>query len=336
MVLFLTLLLGSCSFKKEILFSGKTMGTTYHIKVVTGFFQNTNQLKNKIDSRLERINRSMSIYIEDSEISRFNQKTSINKAFYPSADFMNVIAVAQNLYELTGGAWDGTIKPLIDLWGFGSSVRSKKRIPDTMEIVSILSEIGFNHIEISKNGYFFKKKACISIDLSSIAKGYGVDAVAALIKGSGFENFLVEIGGEVFASGFRADGKQWRVGINRPETGSPSDCVYKVITIHDKALATSGDYRNFFEMEGKRYSHVIDPRTGYPVSNGVVSVSIIADNCTLADGLATAVMVLGYQKGIELVDRLNGVECLIIVQQDNDSLINHYSKGFQRKGEQKG
>ncbi len=332
MIIFLMMSLYNCGFQKETLFSGATMGTTYHIKVVTGYFRNAIFLQTKIDARLEEINKSMSIYIENSEISRFNERTGINKAFYPSIDFMNVMTVAKNLYELTGGAWDGTVKPLISLWGFYAPAGSTKKIPEPNEIVSILSETGLNHIEISKNGSFLKKKACISLDLSSVAKGYGVDAVAKIIKENGFENFLVEIGGEVITSGFRADGKHWKVGINHPQRCGPINSVYKVITIHDKALATSGDYRNFFEIDGKRYSHVIDPRTGYPVSNGVVSVSVTADTCALADGLATAVMVLGHTKGIELVNRLEGVECLIVVEKENGDLINHCSRGFKFQG----
>ncbi len=324
---FLFLYLGGCGVRKEVLISGKTMGTTYHIKVVTGYFKNLESLKKKIDMRLEEINRSMSTYIKDSEISRFNTKKNSGEKFDASDDFLHVMIIAENVYKLTDGAWDGTIKPLVDLWGFG--VLEKRRIPPKEEINKLLPDIGFGHIEISSNGYIAKRKASISLDLSSIAKGYGVDQIAELIRINGIENFLVEIGGEVYASGFRKDGKQWRVGINRPNKDAPYDQVYKILSLHDNALATSGDYRNFFEMDGRRYSHVLDPRTGYPVSNRVVSVSIIADTCTFADGLATAIMVLGHEKGLELVNRLDGVECLIIVAKKDGTLIDFYSKGFK-------
>ncbi len=324
---FLFLYLGGCGVKKEVLISGKTMGTTYHIKVVTGYFKNLESLKRKIDLRLEEINRSMSTYIKDSEISSFNAKKNPEEKFDASDDFLHVMIIAENLYKLTDGAWDGTIKPLIDLWGFG--VLEKRRIPPKEEINNLLPDIGFGHIEISSNGYIVKRKASISLDLASIAKGYGVDQIAELIRINGIENFLVEIGGEVYASGFRKDGKRWRVGINRPHKDAPFDQVYKIVSLHDNALATSGDYRNFFEMDGKRYSHVLDPRTGYPVSNRVVSVTIIADTCTFADGLATAVMVLGHEKGLELVNRLEGVECLIVVEKKDGTFIDFYSKGFK-------
>lgn len=139
----------------------------------------------------------------------------------------------------------------------------------------------------------------------------------------------MEIGGEVFAAGFRKDGKEWRIGINKPQKNAPIDQVYKVLNLQDKGFATSGDYRNYFEVNQKRFSHVIDPRNGYPVDNGVVSVSIIANTCTFADGLATAVMVLGHKKGIDLVNRLDNAECFIVVNREDGALIDHYSKGFQ-------
>jgi len=152
--------------------------------------------------------------------------------------------------------------------------------------------------------------------------------VAGILRQNDFANYLVEIGGEVVAAGNRPDGRPWRIGINRPRTNAAADEVYKVVDLANQALATSGDYRNFFEADGVRYSHVIDPRTGYPVSNGVVSVSIVADNCTLADGLATAIMVMGAEKGLLLIERLIGVEGLIVVAKSDGTLVDYYSKGF--------
>lgn len=319
--------LAGCGFQKQAFFSGKTMGTTYHITVVTGFLQNTKTLKDKIDMRLDEINKSMSTYRKDSEISRFNALNKTGEKFYISDDFFNVMTVAQHIYKLTGGAWDGTVKPIENLWGFGDS-ENKNRVPSKTEIETFLPDIGFNNIEILSSHHLIKKIASISLDLSSIAKGYGVDQVAALIRTNGINNFLVEIGGEVFASGFRKDGKKWRIGINRPLSGSPVNQVYKVVDIHDKGFATSGDYRNYFELEGKRFSHIFDPRNGYPIKNRVVSVSIMANTCTFADGLATAIMVLNHKKGLELVNTLDNTECLIVVQVDNGTFTDYYSKGF--------
>jgi thiamine biosynthesis lipoprotein len=237
------------------------------------------------------------------------------------------MTVAQHIYELTGGAWDGTIEPIVNLWGFGNS-ENKKRIPEKLEIDALLADIGFNNIEMSANRYLVKRKASIALDFASIAKGYGVDQVAVLIRMDGIINYLVEIGGEVFAQGLRKDGKKWKIGINNPRKDSPIDQVYKAVSIRDKGFATSGDYRIYFECKGKRFSHILDPRNGYPITNGVVSVSIVADTCTFADGLATAVMVLGHKKGIELVNSLSNTECLIVVRADDETLTDYYSKGF--------
>ena len=270
----------------------------------------------------------MSTFIKDSEISTFNTLSNKGEKFHATDDFLYVMTAAEYLYKLTEGAWDGTIKPIENLWGFGSAKR-KVRIPEQDEIKKLLPDIGFNLIGISEKRYLVKKKASLSLDLASIAKGYAVDQIAALIRINGIKNFLVEIGGEVYASGFRQDSKHWGVGINRPQKDAPYDQIYQVVTLHNKALATSGDYRNFFEIKGKRYPHVFDPRTGYPVTNGVVSVSIVADTCILADGLATAVMVLGHAKGLELANRLDPVECLIVVQEKNGAFTDYSSKGWE-------
>ncbi len=326
-IILIAILMAGCGQKDEVLISGKTMGTTYHIRVVTGFFKNAEGLKEKIDERLMEINQSMSTYMKESEISKFNAINSTEEKFYISDDFLKVIIVAKNLHEITNRAWDGTIKPLINLWGFGNSEK-RDNIPDAEEIRMILASIGFDHIEISEERYLKKRKTSISLDFASIAKGYGVDQIADLIEKNGFKNFLVEIGGEVYASGFRKDGGQWKVGINTPRKDAAYDEIYKVSSLHDKAFATSGDYRNFFEADGKRYSHILDPTTGYPVTNRVVSVSVIADNCTFADGLATALMVMGHEKGLELVSKLDNTECLIVAEEKDGTLTDYYSKGF--------
>ena len=312
---------------KETLISGQTMGTTYHIKVVTGNLKKISGLKEKIEKRLEEINKSMSTYRKDSEISRFNALKIAGQRFKVSRDFAQVIIQSKRLYRLTGGAWDGSIYPLINLWGFGMSER-KNRIPPKEKIARLLHDVDFDNIDLVDGRYLLKKKASISIDLGSIAKGYAVDKVAELIKKEDIKNFLVEIGGEVYASGLRKDGKQWRIGVNRPRKESPYDEVYKIVRLKDTAFATSGDYRNFFEVKGKRYSHILNPKTGYPVANSVVSVSIIAGTCAFADGLATAVMVMGRKKGLELVDGLDGAECLVVVQDKNGSFKDFVSSGF--------
>lgn len=315
--------------KQEHLVQGRTMGTTYSVQVVTPDLGSITGVKEKIDRRLEEINRSMSTYQEDSEISRFNRFNKVGLKFKISNDFFQVMRVGQKIYRLSGGAWDGTVNPLVDLWGFGRSGRQEK-VPPHSKIVALLPDIGFANIDILDPGFLVKKRIAVTVDLSSIAKGYGVDEVAALLRSLGYKDFLVEIGGEIFAAGYRQDNARWRIGINRPRADAAFDAVYKVVELQNQGFATSGDYRNFFEINGVRYSHIIDPRTGFPVSNRVVSASIISVNCAMADGLATAVMVLGVKKGLELIDRLDGVEGLIVVEQNNGTLVDYYSKGFEK------
>ena len=317
-----------CGAKREHLIQGRTMGTTYHIKIVTDYFQKVSGLKEKIEKRLVDINTAMSTYQKDSEISRFNEINQAGRKFKISEDFYRVMKTAQAIYRLSDGAWDGTVNPLVDLWGFGRE-GSKNRIPAKQEILALLSNIGFDNIVIPEAGFLQKKHASVTLDLSSIAKGYGVDQVADTIRKEGFQNYLVEIGGEVFASGTSKNGKFWRIGINRPQTDAAFDDVYKVVDLHNKAFATSGDYRNFFVVDGVRYSHIIDPRTGYPISNGVVSVTIIADTCTFADGLATAIMVMSPGKGLDLINRLDEVEGMIVVEREGGQLDDLYSSGFK-------
>jgi thiamine biosynthesis lipoprotein len=314
--------------KKEHLIQGRTMGTTYHITVVTGYFKGIGGLKEKIDARLDEINHVFSTYIKDSEISRFNALNKAHEKFRVSDDFIQVMKVGRKIHQLSEGAWDGTVNPLVDLWGFGPIQRERK-IPAASSINGLLQSVGFDRIQILAPNFILKNSVGVTLDLNSIAKGFAVDQVSQLVAANGFENYLVEIGGEVYAAGYRKDGKKWRVGINRPQKDAAFTEVYKVVPLSNRAFATSGDYRNFFEIDGVRYSHVINPRTGYPVSNGIVGVSIIADNCTLADGLATAIMVMGAQKGIQLVNRLDNVECFIVVEKPDGSLLDYYSTGIK-------
>jgi thiamine biosynthesis lipoprotein len=327
-VLNLILLSSVCHAKQERLIQGRTMGTTYHIKVVGTDFSGLAGLADKIEKRLAEINQSMSTYIKDSEISRFNDFNRVGAKFKISHDFFSVMKKAATVYSLSAGAWDGTVGPLVNLWGFGRKGR-KDAIPPKTTIKALIADVGFGNIQLIEPGYMLKKHAAVTLDLGSIAKGFAVDALASIVREDGFKDFLVEIGGEVYASGLRVDSTKWRIGINRPRKNATPNDVYKIVELQNKAFATSGDYRNFFEIDGIRYSHVINPKTGWPVANGVVSVSLLADDCTFADGLATAIMVMGHQTGLELINRLAGVEGLIIVENSDGRLVDYYSNGFK-------
>lgn len=318
------ILLGSL-LQREVSLTGKTMGTYYSIKIMCTGNINPTSIKQEIDVRLEMVNKSMSCYLPNSEISRFN-RTLAGQSFKISNDFYRVMLQSQRLFHLTNGAWDGTIKPFVDIWGFGTK-KDTRKIPDKKEISMLLGQTGFDKIIIGKNT-LQKKISSVTLDLASIAKGYGVDAIGEILKNSGFKNFIVDIGGEVTASGEKHPGHPWVIGISKPDNTFSFEKMYKKIKLKNKAIATSGDYRNFFKAKGRIFSHIINPATGYPINNGVVSASVIADNCTSADGLATALMVMGHEKGLKLVNSLKHTECLIIVKEKDGTLTNFESNGF--------
>ncbi|MBR9980183.1 MAG: FAD:protein FMN transferase [Desulfatitalea sp.] len=321
------LLLVACGGQKEHTLVGQTMGTTYHIKVVAGRSVDMKTLQTRVDARLEQINQSMSTYRPDSEINRFNALNETATPFAISPDFLRVMLAAREVYRLTGGALDCTVQPLVNLWGFGQQ-GPLDQVPTAAEVESVRALVGFDRIDIAVSGHLSKQRPDVTLDLGAIAKGYGVDQVAILLNGMGFRQFLVEIGGEVYAAGQRLDGRPWRVGINQPERNAPADAIHAVVQLQDRALATSGDYRQYYEIDGRLFAHILDPRTGYPVRTDVVSATVIADNCTFADGLATALVVMAAGEGLALLDDLPGVEGLIITRSADGTLTNLPSQGF--------
>jgi thiamine biosynthesis lipoprotein len=304
------------------------MGTTYHVTVITAGPIPRERLRAKIDRRLDEINRSLSTWLEDSEISRFNRLRETGTEFPISEDFLRVMVAADEVFTQSEGAWDGTVSPLVELWGFGPSGPTPSPL-SAERLAAAKAEVGFDKIEIRRPRALVKRHASVTLDLSSIAKGYGADAVAEVLGGEGLVDFLVEIGGEVYAAGARRDRGPWRVGINRPHPEADPDEVYKVVPLADRALATSGDYRSYVLEEGVRRSHIIDPRSGQPVANGVISVSVLAPSCMQADGLATAAMVMGAEDGLKLIERLADVEALIVVRRRGGVLEEHASSGWR-------
>lgn len=329
--LLLTVFAAGCTNQGEFALSGQTMGTGYEVKFIAPAQFSAQSLQQQVEQRLTEINQSMSTYDPFSEISRFNQISDTTQYFPVSDDFRYVLTVSQEIHRLSQGAWDPTLDPLINLWGFGGRSHGQQ-VPDSIQIASALEKIGLQHLEITGRG-LRKKIPGLSLDLGSIAKGYGVDQVSMVLRKSGLANFLVEIGGEVVAVGCKRNGQPWRVGINYPDKEATLFEIYTAVPLSDRAIATSGNYRNFFEMDGQMYSHLIDPRTGYPISNQVVSVSVIAPNCTLADGLATALMLLDVEHSLDLIRQLDGVECLIVTRLENNRFDDHYSQGFPRAGD---
>jgi FAD:protein FMN transferase len=297
-ILFLSSCLKNPDQDALVAYSGATMGTTYSIKVA-GFPEvlDREQIKMEIDALLERINRSMSTYIPESEISRFNRLDSISW-FSVSAIMIKVLTESIRVSTLTNGAFDVTIAPLVNLWGFGVKNQTSM-VPSDEKINSLKKKTGYRKIKVrAAEKLIGKRHPDLTIDLSAIAKGFAVDQVGDLLENRGLTNYLVEIGGEIRTSGFKGSKKRWIVGIERPTAGER--IIQQVIAIGDYSMATSGDYRNYFEKNGKRFSHLIDPQSGKPINHKLASVSVIHRSCMTADAYATAFMVLGPAKAYQV------------------------------------
>jgi thiamine biosynthesis lipoprotein len=314
----------------EYVFRGHTMGTAYMVKIAHPKLakQRLDEIRQAMNSTLQSVNQQMSPYIKDSEISQFNLHPDTT-SFAVSCDFARVVREALAISRLSGGAFDVTVAPLINLWGFGTK---GKRIspPSDSEIAEVISNIGYQSLNVIQCG-LKKEKPGLTIDLSAIAKGYGVDAVAAVIDSFDFENYLVEIGGEIAAKGVNLRGNQWWVGVDQPNFNQmPGAFLYDTLAISNKTVATSGDYRNYFEHQGNYYSHTIDPTTGRPVTHNLASVTVIAEACMLADGLATALMVLGPEKGLKMLVNFPDVEVLFIIREAEDRFTTRQTPGFEK------
>jgi thiamine biosynthesis lipoprotein len=297
-------LLGCTEKRDQLVFSGLVMGTTYQVKIVPNDLVVSNSLADQIDERLQSLDGTLTTYQKTSELMTFNQST-INKPLVVSKDLFEVMSIAKQIYEQTNGAFDPTVGPLVNLWGFGPNYTDQV-IPPPESIAEHLSAVGLNHLLLDKQAGTVTRLSNIHLDLSAVAKGYAVDEVAELLASHGIESYLVEVGGELRLKGLKANGERWRIAIEKPYSGQGAeqeDAVQEVLALENVAVATSGDYRNYFEQEGKRYSHTIDPRTGYPIDHNLASVTVIAQTAARADALATAMMVLGPEGALKLAEQ---------------------------------
>jgi len=298
-------------FSPELLsFSGPTMGTTYTVKFyTTSDVKKSSDLKSAVDAALVKVNKLMSTYDPNSELSLFNKLPS-GQFSNISEDMAYVIDKALLISQMSGGEYDVTIGPLVNLWGFGPEKREDK-VPSQASIDEAKSRVGYHYLKL--DGRRLTKEKNIYVDLSSIAKGYGVDMVAQVLQNKGVESYLVEVGGEIVSKGAKSDGTPWKVAIESPAGGH--DIVERIISVTDIAIATSGDYRNYFEENGVRYSHTINPKTGRPITHRLVSVTVVDKTTTMADGLATAITVLGPKDGLEFAQK-NGIAAYLLVKTD--------------------
>jgi FAD:protein FMN transferase len=304
---------------QRMVVSGATMGTTYRVVYLD---EQHRDLKQEIDSLLRVFNQSLSTYIPDSDISRFNQEDSVRFSlpyFYP------VLEASREVYEKTEGAFDPTVGPLVNAWGFGPEGASRK---DSTEIRELLRLVDFGLVEFDSLGAR-KLQPGIYLDFSAIAKGYGVDVVADFLREKGIAHMLVEIGGELVAKGLNENGELWRVGVSQPDEKGKAEELFSIIALDNQALATSGNYRNFYEEDGQKFSHTISPFTGYPVRHGLLSATVIAKDCMQADAYATAMMVMGTEASIQLQEQVEGLEILLIFNDEEGQLQSYVSKGVE-------
>lgn len=286
----------------KITLSGKTMGTTYSIVYLD---EENRDFQFSIDSLFLVFNQSLSTYIPDSELSQFNKGDSLN---FKLPFFLPVLKASKTVYENTNGSFDPTIGPLVNVWGFGPTGPELK---DSTNIDKMLVQVGFDKIEFDEL-QIRKKTDGIYLDFSAIAKGYGVDVAGEFLRSKGIQNFLVEIGGELIASGVNDKGELWKVGINRPEESANASDLHSIIALQDKGMATSGNYRNYYVKDSIKISHTINPETGYPVNHNLLSATVIAKDCMTADAYATAMMVMGTEKAIMLDSALTEIEAFLI------------------------
>lgn len=320
----LAFFISGCGKPAEIIsLSGNTMGTTYHIKVVRSeSLPDVQLLQAEIDLALEKVNDQMSTYRPNSELSLFNQMTR-NAQMEVSADTAKVVAEGIELYKITDGALDITLGPLVNLWGFGPDKRPTT-IPSKESIAEAESRTGIEYLSLSGNK-ISKQNPDLYVDLSSIAKGFGVDKIAALLDKYQPQGYLVEIGGEISLRGTKPDGSLWVIAIEQP--GDSATGVQQVISPKNMAMATSGDYRNYYEEDGQRFSHLIDPRTGYPIDHRLASVTVLHEESMVADGYATAMMVLGTQASLELANREH--LAIMLIEKQDDGFKVFYSEAFK-------
>jgi len=329
------LLLGyiSCSNQpSQIELSGFSMGTTYNIKIIPekDSILSTKLIKQNIDSVLISVNYQMSTYLFDSEITQFNNHESTT-SFTVSNDFSLVVERALHWSKLTDGAFDITIVPLLYLWGFGPGQASELGdiFPEEHAVQKRRTHVGYEKLTTNKY-YLQKKDPFIKIDLNAIAKGFGVDAVYSFLESIGMNNIMVEIGGEVRTKGKNRKNKPWMIAVETPDLESAgSKTISWALPLESKAMATSGDYRNYYEIDGIRYSHEIDPRTGYPAQTGVASATVVATNCMDADALATALIIMGAESGLQFIEKLDGVEAFLILREGNDNYRTIKSDGMK-------
>ena len=300
--------------------SGLIFGTVYNIT-----YQYDGDLKTDIEEELKRFDGSLSPFNDTATITRIN----LNEDIVPDTFFINVFHRSMEISQETDGAFDITVAPLANAWGFGFK---KGAFPDSTMIDSLLDITGYNKVSLSVEGKVVKQDPRIMLSCSAVAKGYAVDVIAQLLEKKGIHNFMVDIGGEVVVRGENPKNSLWRIGINKPVDDSLAinQELQTVLQVTNVGIATSGNYRNYYYKDGKKYAHTIDPRTGYPVQHNILSATVIAKDCMSADAYATAFMVMGLEKAERFANAHPDIEACFIYSNDKGELQTFYTKGMEK------
>ncbi|MFC0444377.1 FAD:protein FMN transferase [Pseudidiomarina halophila] len=314
----------SCSHApQQVAVSGETMGTTYHIRYVSANPRHdAEKVKERVDGLLAQINSQMSTYDPDSELSTFNAKQTTEPVVI-SRSLEHVVRRALEIAEETDGLLDVTVGPLVNLWSFGPEQRPEV-IPSAAQLAAARDVTGYQHLSV-ENHQLQKDIAGLYVDLSTIAKGYAVDRVGRLLEQMEIQNYLVEIGGEMLMKGSKPGNQPWRIAIERPD--STQRAAQRIIEPGNNAVATSGDYRNFFEQDGVRYSHIIDPRTGKPIQHNLVSVTVVTESCMDADAYATALTVMGPEDALAFAEAKQ--LAVMLITRENGEFKEYTSTAFK-------
>ena len=302
------------------MFQGQTQGTYY---AVTYFDTKGRNFQPQVDSILRAFDLSVSMWVPESVISRINRGDSLVQ---PDDWFIDIFKRSQEIAAATGGAFDCTVGPLVNAWGFGFKNRIKL---DSAKVDSLKRLVDHKTVRL-EDGNIVKDNKNIQLDFNAIAQGYAVDVLGNFLASKGISNYLIDIGGEVLGKGLKPDGQTWLVGIENPAADSISERTINTrVKLTDKALATSGSYRKYYEENGIRYSHTIDPHTGYPVRHSLLSVSVLARDCATADGYATAFMVMGFEKAREFAENEPDMEAFFIVDGGSGTFQTYATKGME-------
>jgi len=306
--------------KQKMVVEGYAQGTTYNVTYISTDGINHQRA---IDSMLIEIDNSLSTYQKRSIISKFNQADSIIEV---DQMFIDVFNISKKVFTKSNGAFDPTVAPIVNAWGFGFE---NLHSTDSTVIDSLFQFVDFNKITLNDDEAI-KQRIGMMLDFNAVAQGYSVDVLAELLQSRGINNYLVEVGGELKAKGVNINDTLWRIGIDRPLPDLKEREIEAIINLDNKALATSGNYRKFYEKDGMKYSHTINPKTGYPVKHNLLSVTVVADNCGFADAYATAFMVLGMEKAKEILSKDKSLEALFIYSDENGDLQTFITDGLTK------